>query len=146
VTFHAVKAGSVTFTLRSAGGALLDTASKDTPKAGAYVLRFRSGGVPVNITSGREVIGSFASDARMTLPPLALDIDQAGDQVSGTCFPNGSYRINAGPSATDFDPYQGMAAADGTFSRSVSPLQPGWLVVVTCETQRGDWLVRSDEA
>ena len=73
--------------LRSAGGVLLATASvTSTGPGGLTSLRFRRDGAPVPITAGRRVIATNATDAKMKVPSLALVLDTAEDEVSGTCF------------------------------------------------------------
>jgi len=149
VTFHADRAGSVTFTLRSGGGAVLATVKRTVPGAGAYVLRFKARGNPVAITSGRRVVGSFAGDASMVVPPLALAFDTAADEVSGTCFSGMGWRLNAsapGALPGDFVWDAGTADGSGAFTAQIAGLADGWTAIATCENQRGDWVVLRGEA
>ena len=137
VLVHVDHAGPVTLQLRAGGGGLRATASKNASRAGGYDLTFRHDGHAVAIKAGNHIIGNFASDAEMVVPPLALDLDAGADTIAGHCFPDQGYFVQIQKSPSSFTSFGGTAGADGSFEES-TPLDTGDKVFVDCEDRHGD--------
>lgn len=131
--------GGLTFTLKTAGGTLRSTASKQNDvECGGLNLKFKHNGSPVTIAVGDVIRGSFSTDARLVWPDWSLAATAGGSTVSGQCFADSPFWgfISRNSSSTIFS---GTTAPDGTFSKPV-----GWTfasgdgVTVDCQTKRGD--------
>jgi hypothetical protein len=72
-------------------------------------------GNPVDIEAGNQLVVDFATDAKMTIPPLIQDVDTASDVVTAECFPNRPFLLSVfSGGGKDGGRFRGNAGADAT--------------------------------
>jgi len=86
---------TATFELRKSNNDLRATASASWYSAYGGIQTFFSDSsgnfVPVRATN--KVIGSFATDALITIPAIAFTADVSSDQATGACLPNAPFSL-----------------------------------------------------
>lgn len=133
--------GTITVTLRTAGGTLRGTAvARRIGFTGelyqtTYSSTFRQSGSAVKVKAGDRVKHPGTSVA-FTVPAPSLEVDVPGASLTMTCPANGSYivRVNGQEVASD---------ASGTGAIAVDeldvlePLEPGTVIEARCDNRAG---------
>jgi hypothetical protein len=108
---------------------------------------FRDGGTPVPVQVGNHIVSTFATDARMRVPPMITAVDSVANTVSARCFPRTPYRLYVNPSASPPHAYgffRGTSGPDGGIvvdtdaGQSPLDLVSGHVMQLRCRTVRGD--------
>ena len=142
----------VTFTLRNAAGTKIASGRDIADEDGAFAAPLsNAAGSWVRIAVGNKVIGSFASDAKMTVKSFAVNASAAADTISATCFPNADFQVTASDPATPpahtpkFTQVAGVADGAGHLSADMTAgLFPGFDLMsgdqysVSCLNAKGD--------
>jgi len=130
-------AGDTSVKLRKPDGTLRATAMFQSTGTCRYKFgALRKSGDRVSPRTGNAVISSFASDAKLTWPSMALDA--SGDTMTGRCLKLAPYivYIQRGNAS---DPVYGMTDATGHFTNQPGgTFQSGDKLDLICETPRGD--------
>ncbi len=85
---------TATIELRTAANALRGTAAGAWSTFAFFDAEFvNSSGDPVSVKSGNKVVGSFATDANVTIPTISVGGDASSEQVTGQCMPNTPYSV-----------------------------------------------------
>ena len=132
-----VNAGqATTFTLK-AGGNVIATSHTTGAGGGDVEGTFKHNGVPVLLDRGDKITGTFASDAKITVP-AQFDVsgDAVADTISGHCLPNRPVNLNF---FGDTGVAIGTANSSGFFTVVAPGLNNGD-VDVYCRTPAGDQL------
>ena len=132
-----VNAGqAATFTLK-AGGNVIATSHTTGADGGGVEGTFKHNDVPVLLDRGDKISGTFASDAKLTVP-AQFDVsgDAVADTISGHCLPNRPVLLNF---FGDTGVAKGTADGNGHFSVPAPGLNNGD-VDVYCRTPAGDQL------
>lgn len=138
----------VSFTERGKTGTLKGSARAiGQTSNGMFTTKLTNGfGAAVFVRTGDVATASFASDAKITVPPMALTGTQSTDVVSGKCRPSVPFLAYASNAVGNGYSYQGgTTAADGTLSADMSSgqyasfdLQSGDIIRLTCKSPAGD--------
>jgi hypothetical protein len=116
---------------------------------GSQVLFFgewRKQAYPVNIRAGDRIVGTYASDATMTVPDVVTTPHAGTDRISGHCFNNAYFAVEAihNDSSGDSASYDGTTGANGFFNIDITTNAPAYdlksddLIFLECENNRGD--------
>ena len=138
-----------------AGSVLRGSGSATANQFGSFEGRFRSSGAPVYPTDGDRVTGNLAADLSLRIPAINLQGNTANDHVTGRCFANQPFQVEAfrdGPDG-DYSQRLGRAGANGSFNVDMSAgdfsgfnLKAGDIILLRCRNAQGDEISHEKQA
>jgi hypothetical protein len=145
----AARGAVVTMTLRKNDGTLkAKTQVSASALFGSTVIFFgewRKNAYPVNVRAGDKFVGTYASDATMTVPPVTATGNAGADTISGHCFNNAYFEVSARHNdGSDSAYYDGTTGANGSFNIDITTNNPAYdllandEILLQCRNGRGD--------
>lgn len=127
------------FKLRDAAGNLKGASHSNALIFGLYLSQLVDrADRPAYVAAGDVLSSSFADDAHLRVPGSSLVATASTKTVTGRCMANSSYQLT-----TDLFVKHGKTSANGAFSRTLSALERGEFVTLTCRYPTGDSFVRT---
>ena len=107
---------------------------------GGWSSVFRKNGAKVKIHVGDTVTSTIASDASLLVRAIAVQVDTAAEQVSGTCYPKARFGVRVSDEDGNLKAKAyGKAGPSGTwFANGITGIDSGWTVSLGCGDSRGD--------
>jgi hypothetical protein len=144
--------GAEELALRRHGDAVARASAVAGRPFGTWGGRLRSDdGTLVRTRSGDVTVGDLASDARLTVPRMPVDLDVQADTLTGSCDPYGRGRVGVRQRSPN-GRREAFATADigpggrvrfGPEHHLDLDRHDGWLLQLRCRSPRGDVAVRS---
>jgi hypothetical protein len=127
------------FKLRDAAGNLKGASHSNALIFGLYLSQLVDrADRPAYVAAGDVLSSSFADDAHLRVPSSSLVATASTKKVTGRCMANSPYQLT-----TYLFVKHGKTNADGAFSRTLSALERGESVTLTCRYPTGDSFVRT---
>lgn len=144
----------VHMTLRDHNGVLkAKSQATASPLFGTTVLYFgewRKQSYPVNVRAGDRITGTYAPDGTMIVPRVTTTPNAGTDEISGHCFNNALFEVNARHNdGSDSAYYDGTTGATGNFNIDITTnnatydLLANDEILLQCQNSKGDVISNS---